>query len=365
MFSIIYHKPKTYWIFINIIMLLLMVIIGGITRLTDSGLSMTEWSLIGGILPPTSHLEWVNTFEKYKLSPEFIYKNYDMTLVEFKKIFFWEYFHRIWGRLIGLIFFIPLIYFWITKKFSNFEKLFFSGLLVLGSIQAFMGWYMVKSGLVENPDVSHFRLSAHLIIAFVIYSLMLFFLWTTLTLARRNFEISDENSFKVADRKSNGLNIFLLLFSISLLLITVVSGAFVAGTKAGWAYNNFPLMGDNILPPILINQDHSGFEELLNDLGFIQFFHRILASTTLLLLILVAIYFVKNGTTSLITGLSKLLLVSISAQYILGILILKYFVPISLGVTHQMGSLVVITILIVMLSEEICLGARKSSLKHI
>ena len=140
---------------------------------------------------------------------------------------------------------------------------------------------MVKSGLVENPDVSHFRLSAHLIIAFVIYSLMLFFLWTTLTLARRNFEISDENSFKVADRKSNGLNIFLLLFSISLLLITVVSGAFVAGTKAGWAYNNFPLMGDNILPPILINQDHSGFEELLNDLGFIQFFHRILASTTL------------------------------------------------------------------------------------
>jgi len=365
MINILYYRPKIYWVILNILMIFLMISIGGITRLTDSGLSMTEWSLIGGILPPTSHLEWINTFAKYKLSPEFIYKNYDMTLVEFKKIFFWEYFHRIWGRLIGLTFFLPLIYFWITKKFSNFEKLFFSGLLFLGSMQAFMGWFMVESGLIKNPDVSHFRLSAHLIIAFVIYSLMLFFLWTNLALARRNFSIWNNNPFKIIDKKPNKLNIFLLIFSISVLLITIMSGAFVAGTKAGWAYNNFPLMGDNILPPILINPDHSGFNGLLNDLGFIQFFHRVLASTTLLLLILVAVYFIKKGATSLINGLSKFLLVSISAQYVLGILILKYYVPISLGIIHQLGSLIVISILIVMLSEEICLGAKNSSLKQI
>ena len=158
------------WIFFNAFMVFMMVAIGGITRLTDSGLSMTDWNFFSGMIPPVSDEDWVVLFEEYKRYPEFNLINYDMTMSEFKKIFFWEYFHRIWGRLIGLIFFIPLIYFWITKKFSNFEKLFFSGLLVLGSIQAFMGWYMVKSGLVENPDVSHFRLSAHLIIAFVIYS---------------------------------------------------------------------------------------------------------------------------------------------------------------------------------------------------
>ena len=364
MINIFYYRPKIYWIFINIFMIFLMVSIGGITRLTDSGLSMTEWSLIKGIIPPLTATDWIETFNKYKLSPEFIYKNYDMTLLEFKKIFFWEYFHRIWGRLIGLTFFLPLIYFWITKRFSNFEKLFFSGLLVLGSIQAFMGWFMVESGLIENPDVSHFRLSAHLIIAFVIYSLMLFFLWTNLALARRNFCISDKNIFKLTDDKTNRLNIFLLLFSILLLLVTVMSGAFVAGTKAGGAYNNFPLMGDNILPPILIHEDQSGFKELLNDLGFIQFFHRVLASTTLLLIISVAVYFLRNGASSLIIGLSKLLLISISVQYILGILILKYYVPISLGITHQLGSLIVISIIVVMLSEEICLGAKNSSLEQ-
>ncbi len=365
MVKILYYRPKIYWVTLNLIMIFLMVSIGGITRLTDSGLSMTEWSLIGGIIPPLTVNDWIETFDKYKLSPEFIYKNYDMTLSEFKRIFFWEYFHRIWGRLIGLTYFLPLLYFWITKKFSNFEKLFFLGLLILGSMQAFMGWFMVKSGLVENPDVSHFRLSAHLIIAFVIYSLMLFFLWTNLALARRSFRMSNENPLKVTDKRTDRLNIFLLLFSISILLVTIMSGAFVAGTKAGWAYNNFPLMGDNILPPVLINHDYSGFKDLLNDLGFIQFFHRILASTTLLLLILVGFYFINKGTTSLITGLSKLLLISISAQYLLGVLILKYYVPISLGVTHQLGSLVVITILTVMLSEEICSGAKNSSLKQI
>ena len=235
MINILYYRPKIYWVIFNIFMIFLMVSIGGITRLTDSGLSMTEWSIIGGIIPPLSTNDWVETFNKYKLSPEFIYKNYNMTLLEFKNIFFWEYFHRIWGRLIGLSYFIPLVYFWITNKFSSSEKMFFLILLLLGIAQAFMGWYMVKSGLIENPDVSHFRLSAHLLIAFIIYSMLLFYLWVKITLLKKTNNHTYEN-------KGN-FNNFLIFVCIILVLTTIVSGAFVAGTKAGWAYNNFSFDG--------------------------------------------------------------------------------------------------------------------------
>ena len=139
MIIIQYHKPKIYWISLNLILIFLMVSIGGITRLTDSGLSMTEWSLISGIIPPLTTNDWIETFDKYKLSPEFTFKNYDMTIEEFKKIFFWEYFHRIWGRLIGLTYTLPLIYFWLTNKFTSSEKVFFSILLFLELLKHLWG----------------------------------------------------------------------------------------------------------------------------------------------------------------------------------------------------------------------------------
>jgi cytochrome c oxidase assembly protein subunit 15 len=351
MVTIIKSKPKLYWLLVNAIMIILMVSIGGITRLTDSGLSMTEWSLIGGILPPTNYESWLLLFEKYKLSPEFQINNYDMTLSEFKNIFFWEYFHRIWGRLIGVVFFVPFILFWIFKRFSFFEKFFFAFLLFLGSFQAFMGWFMVKSGLIDKPDVSHFRLSAHLSIAFIIYSFILYFGWTKFRL------FSGEGFLKNYDFYKSKYNL-ILLSSIVLTILTIISGAFVAGTKAGLAYNNFPLMGDNLLPPILIDRDYSNFIDLFYDLGSIQFFHRTLATTTLLILLSGSFYIKRS--IFLIGFLAKVLIVILSLQYLLGILILKLYVPIPLGIMHQIGSLIVLSILITMLAENNMKGTRFS-----
>jgi cytochrome c oxidase assembly protein subunit 15 len=353
MINILYFRPKIYWVIVNLIMVLLMVSIGGITRLTDSGLSMTEWSLISGAIPPLTANDWIETFNKYKVTPEFIYKNYDMTLLEFKKIFFWEYFHRIWGRLIGLTYLLPLIYFWITNKLSSTEKIFFLILLVLGATQAFMGWFMVKSGLTENPDVSHFRLSAHLLIAFIIYSMLLFYLWVKITLLRKDID----HTYRKPE-KFNNLPIFLCII---LVLFTIVTGAFVAGTKAGWAYNNFPLMGESLLPPVLLEKTSYSISYLLNDIGFIQFFHRILASTTLFFIIFTGLYLLRTKPSKQINMLSKFLLVAITLQYILGVIILKFYIPISLGVMHQFGSLVVISLLIMILGEKMSMGVQTNS----
>ena len=356
MIIIQYHKPKIYWISLNLLLIFLMVLIGGITRLTDSGLSMTEWSLITGIIPPLTSSDWIETFDKYKLSPEFTFKNYDMTIEQFKKIFFWEYFHRIWGRLIGLTYTLPFIYFWITNKFSYSEKIFFSILLVFGASQALMGWYMVKSGLIENPDVSHFRLSAHLLIAFLIYSMLLFYLSLKITLRKSTFI----STIKESTYFSN----ILLYTCIIFIFITIVSGAFVAGTKAGWAYNNFPLMGETILPPVLLENQSKSIGYLFNDIGFIQFFHRILASATLAIILFTSIYLFKVTPNKVIKRLSKILFLVVIFQYLLGIIILKLYVPITLGLMHQLGSLIVLSLLLAMLAKNLSLGVLSNSQRY-
>ena len=357
MISIQYYKPKVYWISLNLILIFLMVSIGGITRLTDSGLSMTEWSLISGIIPPLTTNDWIETFDKYKLSPEFTFKNYDMTIEEFKKIFFWEYFHRIWGRLIGLTYTLPLIYFWLTNKFTSSEKVFFSILLFFGASQAFMGWYMVKSGLTENPDVSHFRLSAHLFIAFLIYSMLLFYLSLKITL-KKNIYISK-------NKESINFSNILIYTCVILIFVTIVSGAFVAGTKAGWAYNNFPLMGETILPPVLLETQSNSVEFLFNDIGFIQFFHRILATATLLIILFTSIYLFRVTTNKVVKRLSKILSFVVILQYILGVIILKLYVPITLGVMHQLGSLIILSLLITILAKNLSLGILSNSQRYI
>ena len=357
MISIQYYKPKVYWISLNLILIFLMVSIGGITRLTDSGLSMTEWSLISGIIPPLTTNDWIETFDKYKLSPEFTFKNYDMTIEEFKKIFFWEYFHRIWGRLIGLTYTLPLIYFWLTNKFTSSEKVFFSILLLFGASQAFMGWYMVKSGLTENPDVSHFRLSAHLFIAFLIYSMLLFYLSLKITLKKNIYVSTNNDSIKFSN--------ILIYICIILIFVTIVSGAFVAGTKAGWAYNNFPLMGETILPPVLHENQSNSVEFLFNDIGFIQFFHRVLASTTLVIILITSLYLLRVTPNKVIKRLSKILFFVVILQYLLGIVILKLYVPITLGVMHQLGSLIVLSLLLAILAKSLSLGILSNSQRYI
>ncbi|GIR25714.1 MAG: hypothetical protein CM15mP40_03220 [Alphaproteobacteria bacterium] len=230
------ENKKLAWLGTNLFMVLSMVIIGGITRLTDSGLSMTTWNLIKGVIPPLNQEEWINVFNLYKNYPEYNLKNFSMTLEEFKKIFFWEYIHRIWGRLIGFTFFIPLFYFWLKGYFNKNEKKLILLITLLGFFQAFMGWYMVESGLIDQPDVSHFRLSVHLITAFIIYSLLLYYFWN-IHLGKRK-AVNDVSAHKTNLHKKN------FFISLLLLLTTVLAGALVSGTEAGLSYNNFPYMGD-------------------------------------------------------------------------------------------------------------------------
>ncbi len=339
-----FKRRKLFWLGINLFMVISMIIIGGITRLTDSGLSMTDWQLIKGILPPTTNEMWINLFDQYKQFPEFKIKNSTMTLVEFKKIFFWEYLHRVWGRLIGLTFFIPLIIFWISGYFNENEKKLVSVMSLIGFFQAFMGWYMVKSGLIDEPDVSHFRLSIHLITAFFIYSLLIYFFWSLYT---------DTNNLsftfiKVTASKVHKRNVIVSLF---LLYSTILAGALVSGTEAGLAYNNFPYMGEGFLPPILNYTGLTRFEVLFYDQGFLQFLHRLLATATLLFIIYTLIKANKNNLFLHYKGLYYSLFFLIIIQYTLGIIVLKLYVPVLLGLMHQIGALLALTLLVISFCE--------------
>ncbi|MAZ46565.1 MAG: heme A synthase [Rickettsiales bacterium] len=332
---------KQTWIGINLIMIISMIIIGGITRLTDSGLSMTEWSLIGGIMPPLNQNDWLQLFDKYKNTPEFLLKNFDISLAEFKKIFFWEYFHRIWGRLIGITYTIPFLFFLARGMFDSNEKKIYTILLFLGATQAFMGWFMVQSGLNERPDVSHFRLSAHLLIAFIIYSILLDMF------CKNTSKKTDKPNYFTTKYNRQIINIKISVF---LVLLTVSSGAFVSGTNAGWAYNNFPYMGDNFLPPILLEGNSYSINKLFHDIGFIQFFHRVLATITLIYVLVTFFYLFKSKLRT-VYFLSALVTIIVVSQYLLGIIMLKLFVPIHLGLSHQLGSLILLSSLIITKSE--------------
>ena len=345
-----FENKKLLWLGTNLFMVLSMVIIGGITRLTDSGLSMTTWDLIKGVIPPLNQEEWIDTFNMYKNYPEFNFKNSLMTLEEFKKIFFWEYFHRVWGRLIGLTFFIPLLYFWIKGHFNKSEKILVILITFLGFFQAFMGWYMVKSGLIDQPDVSHFRLSVHLITAFIIYSLLLYYFWN-LHLGKRKM------GNDIVARKTN-LHKKNFFISLLLLFTTVVAGALVSGTDAGLSYNNFPYMGDGFLPPILLSGETTDLKILFNDQGFLQFLHRLVATLTLLYLLHTIFKANKDHFFDSFRQLFYFLFFMIIFQYTLGIIILKLYVPILLGLMHQIGALLILTLLVISICEAKKMGQK-------
>ena len=337
------NRKKSAWLILNLLMVITMVVIGGITRITDSGLSMTNWNLLKGILPPLNNKDWEHLFNLYKQFPEYNLKNYSMTISEFKKIFFWEYIHRIWGRLIGLTFFIPLLFFWFKGWFVRKEKRLLIILTFLGIFQGFMGWYMVESGLVDKPDVSHFRLSAHLITAFSIYSILLYYFWNLLSKGKKRI-----NATKAVNLNTHHKN---LIISLLLLFTTISAGALVSGTDAGLAYNNFPLMGSSFLPPVLTSEYSFNLTTLLNDQGFLQFLHRILATTTLLFVLYTLVNAKKDKIFVGFTNIFYLLVVTIILQYVLGVIILKLYVPILLGLMHQLGSLIVLSLIIISLCE--------------
>ena len=298
------------WLFALCLMIVAMIFIGGVTRLTGSGLSMVEWRPFLGFLPPLTETEWTRVFELYKLSPEFKQINSWMEISDFKFIFFWEYFHRVWGRLIGLFILIPFLYFIFTKKLKN--KILFrsSIILFLVCVQGLIGWWMVKSGLNEIATVSQYRLSVHLSMAFIILGISF---WTALDL------------FEGAPKNLKSYDIIPLL----LISLTIIAGTFVSGMDAGLVYNTFPYMGDGIIP---IEYGNLGFIDPFENPVTAQFHHRLLASITLIIIIIYSIHYIISNPKNLRI---LLLLFAIICQFIIGIFTLLYSVPITLGAMHQ------------------------------
>ncbi len=308
------------WLVSLMSIILLMIIVGGLTRLTESGLSMVDWRLFMGTIPPLSHGDWLKVFEDYKQYPEYQIKNINMTLSEFKYIFWWEFGHRVLGRLIGIIFIIPFIYFALKKYFSNEELYSYSFLLFLGGAQGIIGWWMVKSGLDVNPYVSHLRLAVHLIIAQIILSLI-----TYLFLKRLDIGIYKNN---FSSHKT-----FFIFFNI-IIFFTVIYGAFMAGLDAGKSFNTWPKMGDNYIPENLIFIEDRLFGFFDNSV-FIHFFHRALAYLSFLTILYMCFKHFKGIENKYQKIHFLIVLFLVLIQLFIGVFVVLSNVQVSLGSIHQ------------------------------
>ncbi|MGL3827663.1 COX15/CtaA family protein [Candidatus Pelagibacter communis] len=310
------------WLYTMFILIFLIVAVGGLTRLTDSGLSITEWELFKGILPPLSDEKWIFYFDEYKKIPEYTEINYNMTLSEFKVIYYWEYGHRILARLIGLFSIVPLIYLFL--KYKNERKNIYKYFLIfiLICFQGFLGWFMVKSGLVNNTDVSHYRLALHLSVALLIISLVYWFLISNLNI--KKFLVKIPNRI---------LNIFLIL-----IVIQIIFGAFLAGLDGGLLYNTWPDMNGFVMPSDIILKDLFELDST-NNPSVIQFYHRKIAYVIFLFLIYLNYLFLKKGMDYKIFIILNL---AILFQIALGIITLLSGVKISYASLHQLGSILVL-----------------------
>ena len=308
------------WLLSGCFLIFLMVVVGGVTRLTHSGLSMVDWHLFMGVIPPLSDAEWQQTFNLYKQYPEYQKVNFNYTLNEFKKIFFWEYLHRMMGRLLGLVFIIPFIFFLIRKSLS--KKLIFQSLLLflLGALQGAIGWWMVKSGLVDKPDVSHYRLAVHLTMAFLTCG---YTLWVALPLVYKK-----EKKGYPKIRK-------LCFWIFYILIIQIIYGAFVAGLNAGVGFNTWPKMGDHWIPEAIYALSPFWKNFVEGKYG-VQFIHRTLA---FVILFLITILMYKKEKSNLNNSENQAIniLCSITIlQILLGVFTLIYIVPIQLALAHQL-----------------------------
>jgi len=306
-----------------------MIILGGVTRLTNSGLSMVEWRPLMGVVPPMSEAAWLEVFEKYKQFPEYQKINKGMSLDGFKEIFMYEYLHRVLGRIIGVLFFFPMVYFALKKKVKPglMPKLW--ALFVLGGCQGLLGWFMVKSGLVDRPDVSQYRLTAHFGLAVIIYGYML---WLIFDLVFPKGGAVGA----VASLQRWGLGL------VALVYLMMLSGGLVAGTNAGFAYNTWPLMGTSFIPPGLYSYDPvwlSAFE----DITTIQFNHRMFAYLLVGLVGLYSFKLLRNAGAGRARLAALLLLAALVLQAVLGIATLLLHVPVSLGAAHQGGAVLLLS----------------------
>ncbi len=320
--NILLNNQLKVWMITLLIMIILIILVGGLTRLTDSGLSIINWELFVGFLPPLTNEDWLEYFELYKTIPEYKEQNFNMTLNEFKIIFWWEWAHRQLGRLIGLSVLLPMIYFtikngkWILKEYSI--------IFILVCFQGLIGWYMVSSGLVERIDVSHYRLSLHLVTAFIILSLVF---WKFLKLT--NLKINEVSI------KLNIIKLFLFLIFLQLVI-----GAFVSGMDAGKVYNTWPLMGSAYFP------DDSKFIEFFNislfdNPSIVQFIHRNLAYLIVFIYIYIFYIVLKNGNIKLLIPIS-IIGITLLFQIFLGVLTILSGVKIIYASLHQINSILII-----------------------
>jgi len=316
-------KQMSLWLGSMFWIITLMIIVGGLTRLTDSGLSITQWELFAGFLPPLNDDKWIDYFDQYKQIPEFKLQNYSMTLAEFKVIFWWEWIHRFLGRLIGILFLIPLIFFSFKVSFKKVINLYLIFLLIC--FQGFIGWYMVSSGLIDRIDVSHFRLSIHLIIAFIIISLIL---WNYLKL---NINRDFRNKF-------NSTVIFIFLI---LIYGQIIIGAFVSGMDAGQIYNSWPFMGTSFFPN---DNEIINFFKLsaFSDPSLVQFMHRNLAYIILIFYLFILFKIYKKKISNLYFAV-KLVGLFLFIQIILGIYTLLSGAQIYLASMHQISSIFLVS----------------------
>lgn len=326
------NKAIITWLFVSAAAVFAMIIIGAITRLTESGLSITEWKPLIGAIPPLNDAQWQETFDLYKQTPEFIKKNYWMDLGDFQKIFFWEWLHRLWGRTIGLIYALPLVFFWLRGMIPQGYKIKFLAVFLLGGAQGFMGWYMVKSGLVDMPAVSHFRLAAHLSLALLIMQCLMLLAYSLMP---------------IKHRPSAPLFIHGLI-ALIILCITICWGAFTAGLDAGLLYNDsFPKMGGQWVPPDFWAKD-TLWANLLENHSAVQFAHRWLAITSVLAMGSFWAHGMlrKISFPALHTAMAVVIL-----QFGLGIATLMTNVHLHVAATHQAGAVALLTILCLVLYQ--------------
>jgi len=323
------NKKVIYWLLTGCVLIFIMVIVGGITRLTHSGLSISNYKLISGVIPPTNDAEWNAAFDLYKQYPEYQKLNNHFNLEDFKDIYFWEWIHRVIGRVIGLVFFFPFVYFLITKQLTKPTIKKAIGLMCLGAFQGFLGWYMVKSGLVDRPDVSHFRLAAHLTTAFITFALTF---WVALDLMFP-FEKVTDTAFKN-----------LLRITTFVLLIQIIYGAFVAGLDAGWIHNHWPMMSEGkFIHETVYTEQNSLLLNLTEGKSGVQFVHRTLAYLVVALIIIVFFKGKKFVETKYQKLALNTLITLVFLQFILGVLTLLLQVPVWLGVAHQVGAFFLLT----------------------
>jgi cytochrome c oxidase assembly protein subunit 15 len=312
------HRPGVVtWLYSGCLLIALLVTVGGITRLTGSGLSITEWDVLMGALPPMSESAWQELWQKYQATPQYQQVNTHFTLEQFKPIFWWEYIHRLLARMLGVVFLVPFLWFLakgqIDRPLRNRALLIFG----LGAFQGLLGWLMVASGLVDRPSVSHFRLAAHLLTALLTFSVLL---WTALEAGRR------EDGKARSDAPHDG---GLVLFTV-LLVIQLAYGAFVAGLRAGGIFNTFPLMGGSVLPP-------GGFGNLFTDPATVQWIHRLLGITLFVFGIALWQRLRREGKP----GIGAELGGAVTLQFVLGVVTILLWPanPVFWGAVHQLGAL--------------------------